>query len=207
MLIVLLHPFSSAHPMSLCFLLLRSQFHHFNGSGGVTVGATTPTTPAGGIQPLAAWRNPTQVDKVACQLVLRSILQMHQKLAVHVNSKRECAHMFGNDGMCRCLCLPFLSSHTYFQQRYPKPRLGILLLLHPDDQEEVKRQEFPWTCRSVDQGTKSIPFKSIVQPTVKQKCLRQILKSCERTILRQANMPYLQETVAEMFTGHMPREP
>lgn len=86
--------------MSLCFLLLRSQFHHFSSSGsgsggGAAIGATTPTTPAGSSQQLVAWRNPTQVDKVACQLVLRSILHLHHQLAVRVNAKRECALAFG----------------------------------------------------------------------------------------------------------------
>ncbi|VDL60473.1 unnamed protein product [Hymenolepis diminuta] len=92
----------TAHPMSLCFLLLRSQFHHFSSSssgsgGGAAIGTTTPTTPAGSSQQLVAWRNPTQVDKVACQLVLRSILHLHHQLAVRVNAKRECALVFGGE--------------------------------------------------------------------------------------------------------------
>lgn len=107
----------TAHPMSLCFLLLRSQFHHFSinsgSSGGASIATATPTTP-GGSQQLIAWRNPTQVDKVACQLILRCILHLHHTLAVHINANRECAQAFAG-----------ISERTYFGGilRY-KPRLS-----------------------------------------------------------------------------------
>ncbi|KAM7539029.1 hypothetical protein Aperf_G00000047337 [Anoplocephala perfoliata] len=96
-----------SHPMSLCFLLLRSQFHHFSinsgGTGGASIAAATPTTP-GSTQQLIAWRNPTQVDKVACQLVLRCILHFHHNLSVRINTNRECARAFGD--VCGLLSPP-----------------------------------------------------------------------------------------------------
>ena len=62
--------------------------------GGRAAMATTPTTPGGGQLSQVTWRNPTQVDKVACQLILRCILHVHQMLAVRANAHRECAHGF-----------------------------------------------------------------------------------------------------------------
>ncbi|VDM17460.1 unnamed protein product [Hydatigera taeniaeformis] len=88
-----------AHPMSLCFLLLRGQFHHFSSgaatASGVVGGATQgATTPGGGQMQQLTWRNPTQVDEVACQLILRCILRAHQALAERANAHRECAQAF-----------------------------------------------------------------------------------------------------------------
>ncbi|VDK22780.1 unnamed protein product [Taenia asiatica] len=85
--------------MSLCFLLLRGKFHHFsNGaataSEAVGGGAQSTAIPGGGQLQQLTWRNPTQVDEVACQLILRCILSVHQALAERANAHRECAQAF-----------------------------------------------------------------------------------------------------------------
>lgn len=89
--------------MSLCFLLLRGQFHHFSGgatsaSGAVGGGAQSTTIPGGGQLQQLVWRNPTKVDEVACQLIVRCILRVHQALAERANAHRECAQAFMNSG-------------------------------------------------------------------------------------------------------------
>ncbi|CUT99567.1 Mediator of RNA polymerase II transcription [Echinococcus multilocularis] len=87
-----------SHPMSLCFLLLRGQFHHFSSGAasvsGAAQGATTPNTPCWGYLQRPTWRNPTQVDGVTCQLIIRCILRVHQALAERANAHRECAQAF-----------------------------------------------------------------------------------------------------------------
>ncbi|KAL5106209.1 Mediator of RNA polymerase II transcription subunit 23 [Taenia crassiceps] len=97
-----------SHPMSLCFLLLRGQFHHFSSSAATASGMvdggaqSRTTTPGGGQLQQLTWRNPTQVDEVACQLILRCILRVHQVLAERANTHRECAQAFMNSAQKVC---------------------------------------------------------------------------------------------------------
>ncbi|VDM05159.1 unnamed protein product [Schistocephalus solidus] len=78
-------------PVNLSFILLRGQFQQFGSP--VPISATLPK--------VLSSRKSNLIDKVCCQLIIRSLLHEHQQLAVCTNRalRRDCAMRFADLGV------------------------------------------------------------------------------------------------------------
>nr|VZH92085.1 unnamed protein product [Spirometra erinaceieuropaei] len=78
-------------PVNLSFILLRGQFQQFGSP--IPINATLPK--------VLSFRKSNLVDKVCCQLIIRTLLHEHQQLAVCTNRtlRRDCAMRFADLGV------------------------------------------------------------------------------------------------------------